>query len=167
MLKKLAKKIFIIVLMLVTLFSTSVTALAQKDPVKMVNTYELTYKTAIELKEGEKAQIPLTLIKDNSAILPNENFIGDVGVLSLWVSKGTVYYSIKLDIPATSFTGLMHITDLTSGFGGGYTPVSGFSGSVPTSNISGHKYSASLSGIAYLGPVPVAKTGNNYITWIN
>jgi len=75
----------------------------------------------------------------------------------LWVSKGTVYYSIKLDIPATSFTGLMHITDLTSGF----------SGSVPTSNISGHKYSASLSGIAYLGPVPVAKTGNNYITWTN
>lgn len=56
--------------MLVTLFSTSVTALAQKNPVKMVNTYELTYKTAIELKEGEKAQIPLTLIKDNSVFRP-------------------------------------------------------------------------------------------------
>ena len=70
-------------------------------------------------------------------------------------------------VAATGFTGLMDVTDISSGLSGGRNPVSGFSGSVPTSNISGHRYSASLTGMTTLLGIPVAHTVPNYITWIN
>lgn len=171
--KNLFKKISSIMLVLVMVFSISATAFAQSPSTKKVDTnkaiYEITINnTTIQLKEGEKAQVPLTPINNsNSGIHTDAIFTGNAGTLNIWPSAGRVYYSLKMNISATSFSGFIQTTDLTSGFSGGLNPVSGFSDSVPTSNLSGHIYSASLTGKAYLNTVPVATCVPNYIVWTN
>ncbi|MHB1629549.1 MAG: hypothetical protein ACYCVB_14475 [Bacilli bacterium] len=131
-------------------------------------TYEVTIGSqTVTLKAGQKAEEPLTTVNSSggSGIQSNVVFPGNKGTLSLWPQNGRVYYDVTLNVPATSFSGLMSVTDLTSGLSGGLTPVSGFSGNVPTSNLSGHTYGASLSGKAYLLGIPVASTVPNYIVW--
>jgi hypothetical protein len=72
-----------------------------------------------------------------------------------------------MSIPATSFGGIFTVTNLTNGQSGGRVPVWGFSGSVGTSNLKGHRYSGSLSGTADLLGVPVATTMPNYTVFQN
>ena len=170
--KNLLVKMSRFILVLVTILSISATAFAHSPSTKEIDAntiYEVTIgDTTIELKEGEKAEIPLTSINNsNSDIQPETTFPGDAGTLDLWPSAGRVYYSITMHIPASSFSGIMTVTDLTSGLSGGRTPVVSFNGSVPTSNLSGHQYSASLSGAAFFGAELVATVVPNYITWIN
>lgn len=171
--KNLLKKMSVIMLVLVMVFSISAIAFAQSPSTKKVDTSKATYEitidnTTIKLKEGEKAQVPLISINNSNAdIHTAQTFIGDAGKLDIWPSDGKVKYVITMYIPATSFSGYMQTTDLTSGLSGGLSPVSGFSGSVATSNLSGHQYSASLTGTAYFLSAPVANVMPNYITWIN
>lgn len=176
--KNLFKKMSSIMLVLMMAFSISATSFAESPSTKKVNTKKATYEVTIgdktiTLEEGQKAQIPLIPIdndKDKGKgksgdVNADYTFVGDCGTLDLWASGGRVYYVIDMIWPATSFSGLMSVTDLTTGLSGGYTAVSGFSGSVATSNLSGHKYSASLSGQAFLFGVPVASVMPNYIYW--
>jgi hypothetical protein len=76
-----------------------------------------------------------------------------------------VNWSIALAIPATSFSGLLRITDISSGFNISNGAVSGFSGSVPYTASKGHMYSSSLNGAAFFLGITVAKTAYNYIIW--
>lgn len=173
--KNLLKKMSSFMLVLVMVISMSATAFAKSPSAEKVDTNKGIYQVTIgdqtiNLKEGERASIPLAPIEDsnsNSGIQPSTVFTGDMGTLELWVSGGRVYYKIRLKVVATSFTGIMKVTDISSGLSGGLTPVSGFSGSVPTSNLSGHTYSASLTGIAYFGTKPVATCVPNNIYWKN
>jgi len=169
------KKISTLLLALMMVFSMSTAVFAQSTTNKKIDTKTSTYEVTIgnktlTLKEGEKAEVPLTSINNsdsNSEIEPNAVFIGDAGTLDIWPYSGRVYYDITMNVSATSFSGMMRVTDLTSGLSGGTTPVTGFNGSVSTSNLSGHRYSASLTGEAYLLGLPVANVVPNWITWVN
>jgi hypothetical protein len=75
-------------------------------------------------------------------------------------SKGT--YKWKVSAPcATSFLGSFSVTDLSSGFGGGKTLATKFSGSAPTSRLWNHRYSGTLTGTASNVWGPCAFTGPN------
>lgn len=172
---KLIKKLSGIMIALVMVFTISAPVFAQSSSTEKIDTnkattYEITIgETTLELTEGEKAAIALELISDsNSDIQPQQAFPGDAGTLYLWADAGRLYYNVSLNVLATSFEGLLSVTDITSGFSGGYTPVSGFTGSIATSNISGHKYGATMvTGIAYFFKEPVAKVVDNYYIWQN
>ncbi|MED3832522.1 hypothetical protein [Peribacillus frigoritolerans] len=124
----------------------------------------------IKLAEGEVASIPLVLVPtnlDNNLIQPTLAFPGPGGILNLWAEGSKVRYKITMSIPATSFTGTMLITNLTSGLSSGRTSVSGFSGSVSYRALYNNRYSAQLTGSAtFLGKV-VSYTVPNYITWVS
>lgn len=169
--KSLIKKLSSIIIALIMVFSMATSAFAQ-SPSKVDTskaTYEITIgNTTLELTEGQKAEIPLELIKNsNSGIQPQQAFPGPAGTLYLWADAGRLYYNISMSITATSFAGLLSVTDLTSGFSGGYVPISDFTGSIATSNISGHKYGARMSGYAYFGMRKVASVADNYYIWTN
>lgn len=168
--KSLLKKLSSIMITLVMVFSISAPTFAQSpSPSPSPYNYEITIgDKTIELTEGEKAAISLELISDsNSKIQPQQAFPGAAGTLYLWADAGTLRYNVSMNVAATSFQGLLSVTDLTSGFSGGNTPVSGFIGSIPTSNIIGHRYGASMNGVAYYLLKPIAKVTDNYYIWTN
>lgn len=128
----------------------------------------------VELEEGERATFPLTSINsaelesnNNDLVQPNKTFVGNVGTLDIWHSGNEIYYDIDMSIPATGFLGNLRITNNTSGFSSGLTPVTGFSGSARYNALDGHSYSASLTGTAYFLGLEVAKTTWNRYNWIN
>lgn len=137
--------------------------------------------TTVVLKQGQKVEIPLVPVTStstnsgtsspntgsisNSVSQPNVVFPGNGGTLSLWPQNGRVYWDITVDFPATSFAGVLSVTDLTSGLSGGVTPVNSFAGNIPYSNLSGHQYGASLNGQSYFLGAPVESTVPNYIIW--
>ncbi|HVJ50672.1 hypothetical protein [Desulfitobacterium sp.] len=172
--KSLLKKLSSIMIALVMVFSISAPAFAQSPSTEKVDTNKATYEitigdTTLELTEGEKAAIPLERISNSnsSGIQPLQAFPGDAGTLYLWADAGTLYYNISLTVTATSFAGLLSVTDLTSGFSGGNTPINKFVGSISTSNISGHTYGATMSGYAYFLGSIVARVKDNYYIWDN
>lgn len=119
----------------------------------------------IVLAEGETAVFGMQRIESPTApgqVAPNAVYPGNAGVLTVTGSGGSFHYSIAMSIPATSFSGVFNVTDISSGLSGGATAVSGFSGSVPTSRLRGHQYSGVLTGTAYLLGLPVATTVPNY-----
>lgn len=95
----------------------------------------------------------------------SDTVVGDVGTLTVRGSGHYVYWTIVMTKPATSFSGTVSSTDITSGLSSGTATISGFSGKVYAARISGHTYTATLSGVAYNGIIPVAKTGSNRVTW--
>lgn len=118
----------------------------------------------VELSEGESATFDFEAIPQSSGsgISPQATYQGKIGTLTVVGVGGSFSYSIKLAIPATSFNGQFGVTDLTSGLSGGSTRVTKFSGLVATSNLKGHQYAGTLSGVAYQGSKPVARTVSNY-----
>lgn len=83
------------------------------------------------------------------------------GTITVTAANGVFHWEVAMHIPATSFAGSFSITDLSTGFGGGSTPATAFSGNAPTSKLRGHRYSGTLTGQAFLLGVPVATTGPN------
>lgn len=102
-----------------------------------------------------------------AGVAPQGVYPSNAGVLTVWGSKGKFYWSVLMYRPASNFVGTVNTTDLTSGFSGGYVKVHAFSGYVTTSNRKGHVYSGVITGTAYLGSTPVAKTVPNYTVWQN
>lgn len=120
---------------------------------------------AYTLREGETATFTLQRVASPSVpgqMTPDAVYPGDAGTLTVTGSGGSFHYSISMSIPATSFTGSFSVTDVSHGLSGGTTIVSGFSGSVPTSRLRGHRYSGALTGTAFLVGVPVATVVPNY-----
>lgn len=70
-----------------------------------------------------------------------------------------------MTILGISFNGYVSGTSLTTGISLAGGDVSGLSGSYALVYIVGNRYSAQLSGTAFLGPFAVAKTGYNSVTW--
>ena|GEM_PF-1024950 len=124
----------------------------------------------VTLKEGQKATFGMQAEAPAQApgqVSPLDVYTSDAGTLTVWGKGGRFYWDIAMSIPATNFAGAVYTTDLTSGFSGGRAGVTGFNGSVPTSNLGGHRYSGSIDGVAYFLGVAVAKTMPNYTTWVN
>lgn len=139
--------------------------------------------TTVHLDQGQKAEIPFILTTppttttstssgsgtsstgSTNVASPDVNFTGNAGTLSLWPENGRIYWNIVMDFPVTSFSGMLSVSDLTSGLSSGSWPVTTFSGNDPYGAKSGHQYGASLTGAAYIGPVAVAWTNPNYIVW--
>lgn len=133
-----------------------------------LSSYEITVgDTTVTLDEGEVASFPLELINPPiQTFASSDTVVNTAGILNVWGEGANFNWSIVMWIPATSFIGTVHTTDLSSGFSGGYTPVYTFSGFVPTSGLSGHLYRGSISGTAYFLGDPIAKTASNNISWI-
>ncbi len=140
------------------------------------DSYQITVGgTVVTLKEGQKATFGMEL--DNPAPTsgtgitpldgPKEPFPGDAGLLTVWGASGKYHYDIAMSIPATTFSGVVSITDLATGFSGGSHGVTAFTGSVATSNYKNHLYSGNIDGEAYLVGIPVAHTVPNYYVWKN
>lgn len=117
------------------------------------------------LHEGESVTFAMQRIPSAAVpgqVTPRVVYPGDAGTLTVTGSGGSFHYSIAMSVPATSFTGAFNVTDVSHGLSGGTTLVSGFSGSVPTSRLRGHRYSGVLTGTAFLVGVPVATVVPNY-----
>ncbi len=116
------------------------------------------------LSEGETAVFGMQRIESPAApgqVTPNVTYQDDAGTLTVTASRGVYHYSIAMSILANAFQGAFHTTDLTSGYSGGSAVVSGFSGSITTSKLRGHRYTGTLTGTAFLMGIPVAKTVAN------
>lgn len=168
------KKFLSLALSLIMALSISVPAFAASPEEDIPQSYSLSIDgDVITFEEGEKVSIPLQLTdkgkellaEANGGIQPYESFTGDAGVLTVWGEGTRFYWYIAMTIPATSFSGTVSGTDLTTGFSSGYTPVSGFSGSCAVGHSTGHQYGASITGTAYLLTEPVAETVSNWIYW--
>ncbi|NLI92222.1 MAG: hypothetical protein GX434_08475 [Peptococcaceae bacterium] len=167
--KNTIKKISSILLAFVMILTLSTATFAQSPSVSD-NTYLVTVgNETVTLEEGQVAAIPLITVDNSSGgIQPQQAFPGEAGTLYLWADAGRLYYNVSMNTFCTSFEGTLHVTDLTSGLSGGYTPVSGFTGDIATSNIQGHRYGASMiSGVAYRFGEPIAFVVDNYYQWQN
>ncbi|QIM17878.1 hypothetical protein G7066_02800 [Leucobacter coleopterorum] len=133
--------------------------------------YELTVNgETVVLDEGESVTFGMQAISpppEPGKVMPRAIFTSNAGTLTVTGAKGKFTYGIAMAIPATSFVGVFSVTNLTNGQSGGAAPVWGFSGTVGTSNLKGHRYSGSLSGTADLLGVPVAHTMPNYTVFQN
>ena len=127
----------------------------------------------VELAEGQTIIISLISIQSTTqssmlsafTISPKTITLGNAGYISVSRSGNRIYYNVVMSKPATTFTGYISIMDLTSKLSSGMSLISGFSGSVAYSNLSLHKYSATLDGTAYLLGVPISTTSANYYYW--
>lgn len=167
------KKILSLALALIMTMALAVPAFAASPDEEVPQSYTLNIDGEIvTLKEGEVVSIPLQLTDAGKELLAESgvqtylSFPGDAGVLNIWGSGTRFYWSIEMAVPATSFAGSVTATNLTTGFSSGTAAVSGFSGNCSVGTASGHHYGASISGVAYLLTVPVAKTVTNYVHWI-
>ncbi|WHE35066.1 hypothetical protein [Microbacterium sp. BDGP8] len=161
------RSIGVILVMLIGIFSLGTTASAANASERLgAAEYLLEVDgRAYTLREGETATFALHRVASPSApgqMTPDAVYPGDAGTLTVTGSGGSFHYSIAMSIPATSFTGSFSVTDVSHGLSGGTTIVSGFSGSVPTSRLRGHRYSGVLTGTAFLVGVPVATVVPNY-----
>ncbi len=120
----------------------------------------------VYLAEGESATFPLYPVNPP----PGEagtfgTWRGNWGTLTTSGGGGRFYWSIEMKLPATYFSGTATVTNLTSGMSSGRANVSGFSGSTTYTLRSGHNYSGTLDGTAFLAGVPVASTMPNRTNW--
>lgn len=168
------KKFLSLALSLIMALSISVPAFAASPEEDIPQSYSLSIDgEVITFEEGEKVSIPLQLTdkgkellaEANGSIQSYQSVAGDAGVLTVWGTGTRFCWYISMTIPATSFSGTISGSDLTSGFSIGYAPVSGFSGSCVVGHSTGHMYGASITGTAYLLTEPVAKTASNWIRW--
>lgn len=128
------------------------------------NTYDLVVNgEAKVLDEGETVTFDLLPAPPATApgtVSPRVIYPGNGGSISVTASNGVYHWKVLASC-ATGFDGTFAITDLTSGFSGGFAPAFGLSGSVTTSKLKGHRYSGTLSGVAFNGLIPCAWTGPN------
>ena len=128
------------------------------------NTYDLTVNGKSKvLTEGETVTFPLNsapATPANGSISPRVLYPGTGGSISVTASNGVYRWHVIASC-ATYFEGKFSITDLTSGLSGGFSTAIGLSGSVATSKLKGHRYSGTLSGVAFNFLVPCAWTGPN------
>ncbi|QNA91639.1 MULTISPECIES: hypothetical protein [unclassified Microbacterium] len=112
----------------------------------------------VALSDGESATFPMLEgpIPEAGTVAPRVTYSSNCGTLTVTASAGTYSWGINMTCPATGFIGQFHITDLSSGLGGGFTPVFAFSGTAPTSKLHNHRYSGTLTGTADLAGVIVA-----------
>ncbi|WP_226001601.1 hypothetical protein [Paenibacillus sp. BJ-4] len=162
------KKLVSILLTFALLLSVSVTAFAEEAT--PTNQKDAKYSISvgdsdIELAKGETVEIPLTLIPKEGTVHPNVDFPGTGGILSLTAGANYVFYRITPSVPIDNFTGIMSITDLTSGLSNGNAVVSGLAGQVAYSGYKNHMYRASLDGTGTLLGIPYIRTNPNGITW--
>lgn len=119
---------------------------------------------SVEFADGESITFPMVGARPVTGpgdIANRATYPGNCGVLTVTASAGVYHYGIAMTCPATFFAGNFSITDLTSGLGGGSSVVYGFSGSVTTSKLRGHRYSGTLTGNATLAGMWVASPGPN------
>lgn len=116
----------------------------------------------VSLSEGESATYTMVATTPDGEIAPNATYPSNCGTLTVTASAGVYNYGINMTCPATDFVGHFGITDLTSGLSGGNPLVLGFSGSIPTSKLHGHRYSGTLTGTAgFLGAIVSVVVPNN------
>ncbi|MFC3296715.1 hypothetical protein [Clavibacter michiganensis] len=153
----------VLAMILSLLFIGAVTpsAMAAESPTS--DLYNVTVGSATTtLHEGESVTYRMTSIAGTSGTISSDVvYPGDSGTITVTANRGVYHYAVDMSVPATNFAGRFSVTDLTSGFGGGSTPVLFFEGDVPTSRLTGHLYSGTLTGEAFFAGVPVATTGPN------
>ena len=165
------KRLFSLAFALIMVFTLNTTAFAAEIPTQTTKQqYEVTVgDEAITLKEGEVAEIPMTLITNNASGIQScassQTIVGNAGTLKVWGSGHYLKWSITMNVPVTHFVGVVSSTDINSGLRAGSSSVTGFTGKCYCARLSGHTYVAHLDGIAYLGTVAVAKTGSNTVSW--
>jgi len=165
--KRKMRPLGVLLIMLIGFFSLGMTvpvASASERVVPAEYLLELGGETHV-LQEGESATFAMRRVPSSAVpgqAMPMVVYPGDAGTLTVTGSGGSFHYSIAMSVPATSFTGAFNVTDVSHGLSGGTTIVSGFSGSVPTSRLRGHRYSGVLTGTAFLVGVPVATVVPNY-----
>lgn len=144
----------------------SIAPAATAADLSSVGQYELSVGgQVVNLSEGETAVFQMQSIDSSTTpktLATNAVYPGDgTGTITVTASAGVYHWGIEMHIPVTSFAGVFHITDLTSGLSGGGNIATAFSGSAPTSKLHGHRYSGTITGVAYLLGVAVAKTFPN------
>lgn len=166
--KKSIKRLIAVLTTICIILSLSCSAFAISKEDDSTREYVITVgDQTVTLQEGEKASFPLELTPEGQELFgvsTRGSWVGDIGTLTAWGSGDYYYWSITLAVPATSFNGTIHCTDLTHGrFIGEYT-VHGFSGNykVRTSAV---KVGVMLDGVAWNGLTAVAKTMTNYTIW--
>lgn len=112
----------------------------------------------VTLDDGESATFPMIggPIPEAGTITTRASYPSNCGTLTVTASAGVYHWNVKMTCPATGFIGQFHITDLSSGLGGGFTPVFAFAGSATTSKLHNHRYSGTLTGTADFAGVIVA-----------
>lgn len=118
----------------------------------------------VTLAEGQSQTFTMVSVPapvEPGTVAPMVTYPSDCGTLTVTAANGVYSWNINMTCPATGFVGQFHITDLSSGLGGGFTPVFGSAGSSPTSKLHGHRYTGTLTGTADLLGVIVAKTVPN------
>jgi hypothetical protein len=161
------RKLLCVALCFVTMLSVNTIAFAAeaKETPNAPVMYEITVgETTRLVAEGEKVSFSMESLSIRTNA-DEEIIEGDAGTLTVWGSGKYFYWEIDMSIPATSFSGYVSGTNLTTGASVAGGDVTGFSGSYAIASVVGNRYSASLSGTAYLGPIAVAKTGYNSVTW--
>lgn len=128
------------------------------------NVYDLIVNGEVEvLDEGETVTfdlLPAPTATAPGTVSPRVMYPGNGGSISVTASNGVYHWKVLAPC-ATGFDGTFAITDLTSGFSGGFAPAFGLSGSTATSKLKGHRYSGTLSGVTFNGLIPCAWTGPN------
>ncbi|MEN2739123.1 hypothetical protein ABCS02_15140 [Microbacterium sp. X-17] len=161
----------VLVAFVAAIFAIGVTAPPANAAEAGEPSYELTVGgETITFAEGETVTVGMERIapdESGAGILSRAVFNGNAGTLTVTGSNGAFRYGIAMSIPVTTFVGVFTVTDISHGGSGGRTPVLGFSGSVPTSNLRGHTYSGVLEGTAFLLGAAAAKTMPNYTTFKN
>ncbi|CAM5524564.1 hypothetical protein [Leifsonia shinshuensis] len=161
----------VIIAVVAAIFAVGATAPPANAAEVAESSYELTIGgETITFAEGETVTVGMERIAPDEAAagtLSRAVFSGNAGTLTVTGSNGAFRYGIAMSIPVTTFVGVFTVTDISHGGSGGRSPVVGFSGSVPTSNLRGHTYSGVLEGTAFLLGAAVAKTMPNYTTFKN
>jgi hypothetical protein len=155
-------------LALIAGLSLASTSPAMADTADGTPSTEATYQLDVggqttTLTEGETVVYPMHNVDSTTAFgaSPDVVYPGNNGTLTVTASAGVYHYAIAMSVPATNFIGAFSVTDLTSGFSGGIVPELVFAGDIPTSKLRNHRYSGTLTGMAYFVGVPVSTTGPN------
>lgn len=165
------KKILSIVFVFAMVFMINTTVFAAESlQTDRAQQYKVSIgNNEISFEEGEIVNIPMTYINNKdfgkSTYASSQTIVGNAGTLKVWGSGHYLYWNIVMSVPVTHFVGTVSSTDMTFGLSAGTSVVTGFSNKCYCARTSKHLYVAHLDGIAYLGTIPVAKTGSNTITW--
>jgi hypothetical protein len=154
----------VVLAMMLSLLSVgAVTPAAMADESPTSNLYDVTVGNATTtLREGESVTYRMTSVSGTSGVISSDVvYRGDTGTITVTANRGVYHHAVDMSVPATNFVGKFSVTDLTSGFGGGSTPALLFEGDVPTSRLTGHLHSGTLTGEAFFAGLPVATTGPN------
>ena len=151
----------VLAMMLSLLSIGAVTPSAMADESPTSNPYDVTVGNATTaLREGESVTYRMASVSGASGVISSDVvYRGDTGTLTVTADRGVYHHAVDMSVPATNSVGKFSVTDLTSGFGGGSTPALLFEGDVPTSRLTGHLHSGTLTGEAFFAGLPVATTG--------